>query len=506
MPETIYPVEIYANIQAVPKAPATPDPLILNAIIVNALTANRIGAGTISGANITATSLTAVYLQVLSGADMAFSAGNVSIGLSGGLEKLTLGKNYNFAIQLAPTTGINTGYSTSVSSSLCGTYFYRVVACDNFNQTQSLCSVTTDVTASGLSAIVISWQPSNGALFYRIYRSLYDNIPITSISSSFTSSLSSYTDSGLDVATTSINLSSINKAYSVFLGSPSSWINSDYFNINKVNINSITASSITSSSITSEIGLFGQLIEYGSGVSWTGFIGGSGGGGGSSKKSYAVSPADKPPSVSSSYDDEFDDAILNAKWSWLNQLGANASTLNGQLYITAPSTSGALADYLHVLVQNGPASPFTVTCKVFSNGGFTNYSGFGIGVLNTSNDRVMILATALRAGGKGILVQKWNNYGSYNTDNYLNLLGGEIPYYLQIRRTGTTIDFNVSLNGLSWYQVFTESAATFIENSGTINKIFITSFMNRNTSSTAGATFDWFRVNWTPDWNPLTDV
>ena len=231
MPETIYPVEVFANVQG----PQIPDPLYINVIVTHS-----ISSGVVSATDMWANSLTANYLQVVSGADIAFSGGNVSIGLSGGLEKLTIAPGYRFGMQLAPVTGVTTGYSNSVSSTLSGINFWRVVACDGINQTQSVTSVSANVTNTGLSAVIISWKPSAGAVFYKVYRSTF-NTPITSISSAFTASTTSYVDSGWTGVTDSItSLDYTNRAFSVLFSSDSSWINSPIVLLNgRVGIGSL---------------------------------------------------------------------------------------------------------------------------------------------------------------------------------------------------------------------------------------------------------------------------
>jgi len=101
----------------------------------------------------------------------------------------------------------------------------------------------------------------------------------------------------------------------------------------------------------------------------------------------SISAEDIPPSNPSIYDDEFDGATLDTKWSWLFA-GAPASGVesysvgNSKLNVTFGPDSGVAANFgsdAHVLVQTAPNSDFTITIKMSYLSAYTNlYSPIGI--------------------------------------------------------------------------------------------------------------------------------
>jgi hypothetical protein len=210
-------------------------------------------------------------------------------------------------------------------------------------------------------------------------------------------------------------------------------------------------------------------------------------GGGGSSGSYYENPIDMPPSTPNSMDDEFDDTVMDSKWSWINQ-GTSAWTENNR-YGSIDLLSGS--DHTRLLVQEAPTGDFTATAKITVSGPKLNYYSFGICLYNSANGRRIVFGKCCRSGYSGIQAVKFSSNTSYSSDAYLNGGWDSTFIYVRVRKTGTSYYLDMSADGDFWWQVFTEPISTFLS---AISHVGVGYFRNNTSGVTYKGRCDWFRV------------
>lgn len=223
--------------------------------------------------------------------------------------------------------------------------------------------------------------------------------------------------------------------------------------------------------------------------------------GGGSADIWRLSPADKPPDSANAKDDEFTGSSLDAKWSWINQ-GNSTATIQGKKLKLVPEYNASLNS--RSIVQSAPSGEFTVACKFGLTCPVINYAILGL-VFVSSGGKQIIWGPQVTTGGTVLKVLKLNSATQYNTQSQFNTLrtpwnDGSIPdLYLKaaVSRTNSLITFYISVNGYDWVQVATEAFSAHL---GDVDKIGLSALHETTSSSEVVCRFEWFRVDWTPDY------
>lgn len=216
-----------------------------------------------------------------------------------------------------------------------------------------------------------------------------------------------------------------------------------------------------------------------------------------SSVSYHAKPAEKPPASPHAKDDEFNDASLDSKWTKYNfSTASDVEKAYGHYEVTGIASDNF--DNFRGLHQAAPSGDFTITTKV-GTVGMLAHAGCGIGLwqgTGSSDDKL----------GFGIVHNGFNNPPSYKAwkDVYASdtggRTGGELQQvspaapYLRFRRVSTTWYFDSSDDGLHWDQVTTTAEAWTITNIGL--------WFATLTTATPLFWWEWFRVDWVPDFTP----
>lgn len=208
-------------------------------------------------------------------------------------------------------------------------------------------------------------------------------------------------------------------------------------------------------------------------------------GGGSA--STAINPADIPPAVSHLMDDEFFDETMDAKWIWVNQ-GTSAWTENGR-YGAIDLTSGS--DHMRLLVQTAPVGDFTATAKVIILGPRLNYFNFGLCLYNSATGRRVVWGKCCRSGYSGMQAIRFTSNTSYSSDPYLQGGWDSSFVYVRIRKAGTTLYFDMSIDGEFWWTSFSEAITAFL---ATVSHVGLGYFRNNTNGITYRGACEWFRV------------
>jgi hypothetical protein len=201
------------------------------------------------------------------------------------------------------------------------------------------------------------------------------------------------------------------------------------------------------------IGDEGQVLTVVSGdVAWADASGGGG---------VGFSPnlwnPDLPPFSSSALDDSFDDSSLDGKWTEYDP---------GSVLTVTEAACGLQMDYaagsgykLAGIYQSCPSGDWMVACRVAILGEAASYFAAGLMLgqdLVASPSTSDIVDSGLWRGGANTyapIVDTWSDYQTVATQHVAvaaDLLTTAL--YLRIRRSGTTLSFDVSADGLGWTQ------------------------------------------------------
>lgn len=207
---------------------------------------------------------------------------------------------------------------------------------------------------------------------------------------------------------------------------------------------------------------------------------GSGGGGG------YVNPIDEPPASPSAWDDEFNDASIDSKWTWVNQ-GNSDFVENGSYGLMSMLSGG---DHTRLLVQTAPSGDFIMTAKVRNCMLPMNYSMFGLCLYNSGNSKRCILGHKTLSFYRNGLI-RFNADTSYGGDPYDAGQVGDQYHYYRIRVVSETLYYETSTDGDVWTQVYTETVSSWIS---AITHIGIGYFRNNSNGIIYKGRCDWFRV------------
>jgi len=197
-----------------------------------------------------------------------------------------------------------------------------------------------------------------------------------------------------------------------------------------------------------------------------------------------VNPIDKPPTSPSAWDDEFNGASLNSKWTRLRSSNGNINLNNGLISLSYTSSG---TDNGTAIVKAPPSGDFILTTSLKEHLGIKNYSCAGIILSESLTDDTQLYMFGIGYdSAPKIRITRLNNLGSWKSNPLGNTFG--LPYgYLRISRVGTTLNFYYSLNGSLFKQIHSMTSAFTIGGIGLLVQCSVA-------GTIADGVFDWFRV------------
>ena len=176
--------------------------------------------------------------------------------------------------------------------------------------------------------------------------------------------------------------------------------------------------------------------------------------------------ADTHPLPPTAFDDEFQESILNAS-QWTLQNGASATLQQGSVIIT---NTGTGSDNWKFMTETLPANvPWFFAAKISSQVVWGSNPQFVTGIVLYDSVSTKLKTWGLaNAGSLGPAIYFWTNPTTFSSNPYGIAIGSgtsNIPFspqYYGIINTGTTLNYVVSMDGISWIDLFNEPNTNFM--------------------------------------------
>lgn len=170
-------------------------------------------------------------------------------------------------------------------------------------------------------------------------------------------------------------------------------------------------------------------------------------------------PADVHQTSPPAETDEFDDASIDGKWSWVNQGSATIVEQEGYEQLGVPASA---TDNWRWRIQTAPSTPYTLRARMWIDMAYGSYAEGGIALRRTANSKSLFCgfettSTWFTAFGA-------NTSDTATTTDVATL--SQIPFiavqYYEFSNDGTTITCKASVDGVLFHTVGTQAVATFL--------------------------------------------
>lgn len=199
---------------------------------------------------------------------------------------------------------------------------------------------------------------------------------------------------------------------------------------------------------------------------------------------------DTHPDSPSAVDDEFENLVLDPKWSLINS--PSISLAEGSVLFTETGTN---MHNWEMIVQTVPATPYRIACKINMSGPVgQNYFFAGILVRESSSGKLVYWGPSYNSAW--ILNCAWmtdpNTFQGTTVfftalTSVIQLINAQMPQYFAIRDDGSTRFYEISYDGISWTSIASEAHNAFF----VADQVGIG--IDQYTVFTTGVQFDWFR-------------
>jgi hypothetical protein len=157
----------------------------------------------------------------------------------------------------------------------------------------------------------------------------------------------------------------------------------------------------------------------------------------------------------------------SSDWTWANQGSALIVDGNdGSMTMTIPDTGTV---NWRLLYQSVPAAPYSVIARLHSIQEFTNSNITGIYFHDGTKLMGLEFVTQTRAGlglGNILRVERITNVNTDGSTAYQNTVFTINPttscIFVRLRNNGTTLYFDIALDGVSYYPLYNETVGSFI--------------------------------------------
>jgi len=167
-------------------------------------------------------------------------------------------------------------------------------------------------------------------------------------------------------------------------------------------------------------------------------------------------------------------------FTWVNQSSATLNSVNGAQQLCSPSSGGLVN--LNMRVVTPPATPYTVTAAMIVTTPATSYPRAGLMFRESGTNKIVSIASVI---GVQFGVDNWTDATNYNsTPAQANWGQSTGLKWFRIQNTGTALNYLVSEDGISFYQVFTSTLTNFF----TVGPNQVGFFTNSNSNNAVCST------------------
>ena len=241
----------------------------------------------------------------------------------------------------------------------------------------------------------------------------------------------------------------------------------------------------------------------------------SAGGGGGGTASYSTYPTLKPPTTPSAFDDEFNGRAnglsvdtVSGVWRWSGRGGASNNpyvTYQQGRLVWIDTGKAAGKDFaVRFLYRSTSDTAWTITVRCGGYDTNTSAKQVGIWVRDSANGKMIKFGFFWQNNFTEAEIENWTNNYTYSATPYAGFATAFINsdhWYKLEKTTAKMLNFYISYDGLIWYRVYSAASTAFIETAGNrINQIGIGTLSNVQ-GMTLHCWFDFFRYNWTADFD-----
>jgi len=185
---------------------------------------------------------------------------------------------------------------------------------------------------------------------------------------------------------------------------------------------------------------------------------------------------DNYPASPTIYDDEFEEGSLSVQWSWVNQGPATVTVPSNSTWMYMDSGAGTGGDNKRILVETLPATTWIFVAKLHLYPNLTNFGWGGLGVRDSSSGKFIFYgfgynnnlrltvdtyASPTSAGSNQMTQSSW--FGTVTPSTGTPAFG-VVQKYLAIQNDGTNLIYYISLNGIHFFKVLTQTNNAFLTN------------------------------------------
>ena len=155
-----------------------------------------------------------------------------------------------------------------------------------------------------------------------------------------------------------------------------------------------------------------------------------------------------------------------SSFSWVNQGSSTATDVAGGIWLVKPSHSG---ESVSALAMTAPSTPYTVTfgirpatTNLESNQGTSGEPHCLVGFRDSSSGRIHTIERVFRQNQQRIRISRMASATSRSTDDlYINAGVSPQDHWVRITDDGTDFTFELSPDGVNWWEVFSIARTTY---------------------------------------------
>ncbi len=200
---------------------------------------------------------------------------------------------------------------------------------------------------------------------------------------------------------------------------------------------------------------------------------------------------DALPLTPSTQDDHFDVGALDVKWTeW--DLGVPQLTVTESNHFAILQHDTEAVGRFRGIYQTLPAGDFTIATKGSMIGSAIGDNITALCLFEDAtniNADIVMIQNFQRTSGllyRDLHIQRWSDYQTFSANYAGGTVYNNLTTYMRIRRTGTTLYYDWSMDGISWQRIFTHAQPFVPAHIGIATQ-------NNNTGITVYGYFDFFR-------------